>query len=75
MFSKRKYPGSACPELNQDLGLQVLCFNIFIFVKYRHNYANRNLNRVMTSLIIVFIIFFDYKPIFKTLMLGKHIAH
>ena len=51
-----------------------------LFILYGHNYANQNLNRVMTSLIIVFIIFLetisvDCKPIFKTIMLGKHITH
>ena len=52
------------------------------FILYGHNYANQNLNQVMTSLIIVFrihvflgTISVDCKPIFKTIMLGKHVTH
>ena len=79
VFKKEKSGFSMTWVKSKTRACKFYAFTYF-FILYGHNHANRNLNRVMTFLKIVFIIFLETisvncKPIFKTIMLGKHITH
>ena len=81
VFSKRKKSKFSMTWVKPRTRVcKIYALTYLFFILYGHNYANQNLNQVMTSLIIVFIIFLetisiDCKPIFKFIMLGKHITH